>query len=111
MGVDADVDAAWTSVPHPVLVVDRAGLLQGLSAAARSVLPGATLGGQLETSAPSWLSQAHDYFVRPGEESTATSGSVDGREFDAHPTRLPSGNVAWWLLEDTGRSLHVTRQA
>ena len=111
MGVDADLDQAWTSVPHPVLVVDRAGVLQGLSDSARSVLPGATLGDQLEVSAPSWLSRAHDFFVRPGEQSAATSGSVDGREFDAHPTTLPSGNVAWWLLEDTGRSLQLTQQA
>lgn len=110
MGVDAGPDAAWTSVPHPVLVVDRAGVLQGLSAAARSVLPGASPGDQLEVSAPSWLSHAHDEFVRPEARPLTRSGSVEGREYDAHPTRLPGGEVAWWLL-DTGPSLHDTRVA
>ena len=110
MAVEADLDAAWTSVPHPVLVVDRAGVLQGLSAPARSVFPDAVLGDSFGASAPPWLSQAHDDYVGPGAQPPVTSGSVDGREFDAYPTALPSGEVAWWLM-DTGPSLYDTKQA
>ena len=33
--LDAARDAAWARVPHPVLVVDRAGVVRAVSALAR----------------------------------------------------------------------------
>ncbi|MEO3758946.1 PP2C family protein-serine/threonine phosphatase [Mycobacterium sp. B14F4] len=106
MGFEAGPDVTWTSVPHPVLVVSRAGVVTGLSESARSVLPGAATGCPLRQFAPPWLSRAHDDFVRPGPQPPKTSGIVGGREFTAHPTALPGDRVAWWLIEDVGRSLH-----
>ncbi|MDN4522799.1 serine/threonine-protein phosphatase [Mycolicibacterium austroafricanum] len=104
LDVDSGNDAAWAAVPHPVLVVDRDGIVRTSSGSARSLLPGLSPGVALKDLAPSWLSGAHQHL-------TAASGSVHGRDFDAHPTPLPGGEVAWWLVEDSDRSARDARRA
>lgn len=106
---------AWRSVPHPVLVIDRAGVFRGLSDSARSLLPELAPGADVNEIAPPWLSRAHEQLIRP--ESTdpdaapVAAGTWNGREIEARPTTLPSGDIAWWLIEDTDRSLQDAREA
>ncbi|MGP4056744.1 PP2C family protein-serine/threonine phosphatase [Mycobacterium sp. 4D054] len=104
LDIASEYDAAWGSVPHPVLVVDGAGMVRTSSESARTVLPELISGGALEDVAPAWLAGAHQRLAK-------VSGSVDGREFEAHPTTLPGGEVAWWLVEDSARSAREARQA
>jgi hypothetical protein len=101
VGVESDLGAPWTSLPWPVLVVDRAGDIQSMSDSVRSVLPVATAGMPLEEATPPWLSQAHRNFHA---KSPTVTGFIDGRGFDAHPAVLAGGDVAWCLVEDTARS-------
>lgn len=101
-------EAGWRSVPHPVLVVDQSGVIRDLSAATRSLLTDTEAGDRLADSAPAWLASAHDRFVRDPSSDTARQaafGTLDGREFEARPTPLPGGEIAWWLVEDVHRSL------
>lgn len=113
MSVEASLDAPFASAPWPVLVVDRSGVVRTLSASARAVLPSAAPGSSLRDAVPTWLSRAHHALV--GESSTVpaavASGSLAEREFDAHPAAMPGGDVAWWLVEDTGRLLSEAEQA
>ncbi|WP_460358676.1 PP2C family protein-serine/threonine phosphatase [Mycobacterium sp. ZZG] len=104
LDIASEYHAAWGSVPHPVLVVDGAGMVRTSSESARTVLPELISGGALEDVAPAWLAGAHHRLAK-------VSGSVDGREFEAHPTTLPGGEVAWWLVEDSARSAREARQA
>lgn len=104
LDVHSGYDDAWGSIPHPVLVVDRDGVIRTSSASARTVLPELSSGGALEDVVPPWLSGAH-------RRLAAASGSVDGREFEAHPTLLPDGEVAWWLVGDSDRSAREAQQA
>ncbi|PEG40023.1 serine/threonine protein phosphatase [Mycolicibacterium agri] len=111
--VDTSPDAAWASLPWPVLVVDRSGVIQAVSASARPILPGAQPGVRMREGAPTWLSDAHYAVVAEGVvegEAPAVSGTVDGREFDAKPSVLPGG-VAWCLVEDSARSLQAAQQS
>ena len=108
VSVESDLDAPWTSLPWPVLVVDRAGAIQSISDSARSVLPEATAGTSIEDVTPSWLSRAHRDFTA---KSPAIAGVIDGRGFDAHPAMLAGGEVAWCLVEDTARVLQETQQS
>ncbi|MGV0774464.1 PP2C family protein-serine/threonine phosphatase [Mycolicibacterium elephantis] len=96
---------SWQSVPHPVVVVDRSGVVRAVSASARSVLADVEIGARLADTAPSWLVRGHD------RRASVATGTVNGREFDARPTELPGGEVAWWLVEDTDRSLKRAREA
>lgn len=98
-------EAAWQTVPHPVLVVDRAGIIRALSASARSVLAGAEVGVLLAETAPSWLAHAHD------RQASVATGTVNGRDFEARPTALPGGELAWWLIETPDRSLQNPHEA
>ncbi|MBB2989197.1 serine phosphatase RsbU (regulator of sigma subunit) [Mycolicibacterium iranicum] len=91
LDVDSGIDAAWGSVPHPVLVVDRDGMVRTLSTSARSVLPDVRPGSALEEFVPSWLSGA--------------------RHREATPTPLPDGEVAWWLTDGSDRTVRDTQQA
>jgi serine phosphatase RsbU (regulator of sigma subunit) len=112
VSVDTDLDAAWTSVPWPVLVVDSGGVVRAASASARSALPDATPGRLLNDVVPQWLSQAHlDIALSDAGQPALASGAVDEREFDAHPTVLPGGDVMWCLVEDTDRLLQEAQQA
>ena len=87
LDVVSGIDSVWDSVPHPVLVVDRGGMVRTLSASARSVLPDIGPGSAVEDFVPSWLS------------------GDDDRE--ARTTELPDGEMAWWLLEDSARSTRL----
>ncbi|BBY15347.1 PP2C family protein-serine/threonine phosphatase [Mycolicibacterium litorale] len=113
-GVAVGSDAAWSSVPHPVIVVTSDGVVRAVSVSAQALLPSAVPGSELAGTVPTWLSRAHrDLTHRLGTsdvEATIASGTVDGRTFDARPTVL-DGDVAWWLLEDTGRELRDTRRS
>lgn len=91
LDVDSRTDADWDSVPHPVLVVDRDGLVRALSAAARLILPDIGPGSALDDFVPPWLS------------------NQDTRM--AHQTPLPDGEVAWWLMDDPDHSAREARQA
>lgn len=97
--------SAWSSVPHPVIVADAAGIIRAISAKATTLLPQAVVGAPLDDAAPRWLSHAH-------RESAPqpVSGSVQGKRFEAHPTVL-DGEVAWWLVEEAGGDLRDARQA
>lgn len=113
-GVASTLDGAWASVPHPVIVVTADGVVSAVSPSAEAVLPSVVRGSDLDDAAPAWLSQAHRLLVHrldpSGAETTAASGSVDGRRVDAYATVL-DGDIAWWLIEDTGRMLSDTQRA
>lgn len=92
-------EPAWQSVPHPVLVVDTSGVISAVSVPAQEVLADAEAGVALADVAPAWLTDAHD------RQASAATGLIDGRDFAANRTPLPGGRTAWWLVEDTDRSL------
>jgi serine phosphatase RsbU (regulator of sigma subunit) len=115
-GAPADVEtndeSLWTHVASPTLLVDPTGAIRALSASAQELLPTAVPGSQL-ASAIDWLSPVHSRLVArssaPGRhESFNAGGPVGGRKFEAHHATLPSGEVAWSLVEDAG---HVLREA
>ncbi|KUH70949.1 serine/threonine protein phosphatase [Mycolicibacterium novocastrense] len=107
-----DEAAAWQSVPHPVVKVDRSGVIQGLSASARALLTDAEIGTRLADATP-WLARAHDRFLSDQSADTgkaSTTGKLNGRDFEARPAALAGGEVAWWLVEDAHRSLWDVQQ-
>jgi serine phosphatase RsbU (regulator of sigma subunit) len=113
--VDACHESLWTYVACPTLVVDQTGAIRALSASAQSLLPEAGVGTQLQT-AVGWLSAVHLQLVEPASvqdsrQSFSAAGPVAGRKFDAHHARLPSGEVAWSLVEDTGQVLREAQHA
>src|SRR5437879_6034158 len=116
--VETDHQSLWTYVSCPTLVVDQTGAIRALSASAQSLLPEAGLGTQLET-AVGWLSSVHLRLVELVEPasipdslaSMRATGPVAGRKFDAHHALLPSGEVAWSLVEDTGQVLREAQHA
>lgn len=110
--VETNHESLWTYVACPTLVVDQTGVISALSTSAQELLPSAALGSQLE-AAVDWLSPVHMRLVAPSQtpdsrESFSVGGPVGGRRFEAHHAALPSGEVAWSLVEDTG---HVLREA
>ena len=110
--VETDHESLWTHVASPTLLVDPTGAIRALSASAQELLPTAEPGSQLE-SAIDWLSPAHLRLVArssaPGRrESVNAGGPLAGRKFEAHHATMPSGDVAWSLVEDAG---HVLREA
>lgn len=108
--VETGLDAAWSSLPWPVLVVDRAGVVRALSESARSVLPGAVPGSPVDSVVPAWLVTAHEAVIDDGDTS-AVAGTLATRRFEAQPAVLPGGQVAWCLVEDTGRVLQETQES
>jgi serine phosphatase RsbU (regulator of sigma subunit) len=115
VALEADHESLWTYVACPTLVVDQNGAIRALSASAQSLLPEAGLGTSLE-AAVGWLSPVHLRLVEPasvpdGRESFSAAGPVAGRKFDAHHALLPSGEVAWSLVEDTGQVLREAQHA
>ncbi len=108
-------ESLWTYVSCPTLVVDQTGVISALSASAHELLPAATLGTRLET-ALDWLSPVHMRLVAPStmpdsRESFNAGGTVGDRKFKAHHATLPSGEVAWSLVEDTGQVLREAQHA
>jgi hypothetical protein len=115
MGNDADVEstiaADWTPVPHPVLVVDPTGRVLTVSAATLDVVPDAATGTHLHSVAP-WLAEAHDSLLTsPSSPRQVVAGALGDSALEAHPTPLPSGDVAWWLLERSEPALHEAQRA
>ena len=86
--VDAAPETAWAAVPHPVVVVDRAGRVTAASAPARAVLPDAVPGATLDLAA-----------------------AIETGALTARPTALPGGDVAWWLFEQADLDLHDAQRA
>lgn len=113
IGVATGLDGAWSSVPHPVIVVSGDGTVRAVSDSAHCLLPAAIPGTDLDATAPQWLSQAHRRLTEGPDisgDGHSASGALNGTRFAAHPTVL-DGDIAWWLLEDTGADLRETRRA
>ncbi|MEW2547308.1 PP2C family protein-serine/threonine phosphatase [Streptomyces sp. NPDC047002] len=97
--------AAWAAAPYPVLLADAAGTLTDANAAATALFPAAARPVPLADAVPAWLADAHRALVRGPAPAGAAHGAVGGRSFEAHPTPLDSGEVAWWLVDDTDRRI------
>ncbi|MFH9863977.1 PP2C family protein-serine/threonine phosphatase [Streptomyces sp. NPDC017202] len=82
------------TAPHPLIVLAPDGHVVELNPAASDLLPAARSGQSL--SAPPWLAAVDERL--PPEP---VSGAVDDRFFSAHPSVLPDGNTAWWLVDET----------
>ncbi|RDH77978.1 serine/threonine-protein phosphatase [Mycolicibacterium moriokaense] len=111
LSVETDLDAPWASLPWPVLVVDREGVVRSLSDSARSLLPAAARGAPIEDAVPPWLSSAHQRLTADEAGRTPVSGPVGGHEFDAQPSVLPGGDVAWCLVGEPGRLLQEAQRS
>jgi serine phosphatase RsbU (regulator of sigma subunit) len=103
---DAAPGTAWTAVPHPVVVVDVAGVVTASSDAARFVLPDVVTGSAFDATAPAWLADAHRT-----RQTADASGDLQGRAFIARSSALPGGDVAWWLFEQTDLELQEAQRA
>lgn len=113
--VAAGHESLWTYVTCPTLVVDQTGAITALSASARELFPSAALGSPLESTLD-WLSPVHLRLVAlspvpDSRESFNAGGAVGRRKFEAHHATLPSGEVAWSLVEDTGQVLREAQHA
>ncbi|MFH8760038.1 PP2C family protein-serine/threonine phosphatase [Streptomyces atroolivaceus] len=105
----------WGSAPYAVIVVDRTGTVVDLNPAAAALLEDAARGGALSETAPPWLARAHQETTDPtggplGDDPLpaarpAFRGRIGARNFEAHPVPHQDGDVAWWLVDDTGRLL------
>ncbi|WP_235882223.1 PP2C family protein-serine/threonine phosphatase [Streptomyces apricus] len=112
---DAPAYAAWTSVPHPVLIADRSGTVAYANAHGTALFSGIRAGAALADTVPTWLAEAHDRRIANSPEAAGkpvggtVSGQVAGRSFEAHPTVLDERSTVWWLVEDT--DLRLAREA
>lgn len=118
MSRNTPVDSAreldqWAVNPHPVLVVDRSGVVRALSGPARALLKTVAVGGNLERDAPSWLWHAHQHFfgTEPTTEPAQVFGRVRERLLAASPVCLPTGDIAWWLIDEPDHLLRESQQA
>ncbi|MBF6170976.1 SpoIIE family protein phosphatase [Nocardia blacklockiae] len=96
-------ETGWAAVPHPAVVVDRAGTVVAHSGAARTVLPAVAVDRRWCDVAPGWLTRAHDDTIEidaADDRFAPVSGDLDGRVLEARPTRQADGSLAWWLIED-----------
>lgn len=79
------------------------------------MLADAEIGIRLADFAPSWLVQAHERVAHPpdagGKELPTVTGELNGHAFEARPTTLPGGEVAWWLTADVDGSLRDAHEA
>ncbi|MFF3611965.1 SpoIIE family protein phosphatase [Streptomyces sp. NPDC002580] len=101
----APADAVWTSVPYPVVIVDRSGTVRHANPQAKSLLPAVHSGAPLTGSAPAWLAAGHADQVRGDSRASAVSGPVGERTYEAHATVRDDGDVVWWLVDDTDHQL------
>ncbi|MFJ9623283.1 PP2C family protein-serine/threonine phosphatase [Streptomyces sp. NPDC101181] len=90
-------------MPHPVLLVDRAGTVLHVNARASAILPEAAPGVLLQKCVPGWLHDAHFLFASEGvpQGGTSVAGTVDEQSYKAYLTRQPDGSTVWWLVDDT----------
>ncbi|WP_246126934.1 PP2C family protein-serine/threonine phosphatase [Embleya hyalina] len=93
----------WNDAPCPVLVVDADGDVIGSNEGARRLFAHAEEVGEGLTAGglPHWLARAHHRPHPAAAPQEAVSGTVAGRTFAAHPSRIENGDVVWWLVEDT----------
>lgn len=91
-GATSVVTAA--TAPYPVVVVDPAGRVVELNDAALALLPDARTEQPLPS--PGWLAA-----VQRAPDAVTATGTVGSRSFSAHPSLLPGGGTAWWLVEET----------
>ncbi|MFJ6699536.1 PP2C family protein-serine/threonine phosphatase [Streptomyces sp. NPDC091272] len=106
MSEAAPASLAWTSVPYPVLIVDRAGTVRHANTYALGLFPAAGCGVPLAECAPAWLAGAHDRRTVAGpDDDEVASGQIADRSYEAHPTLQEDGDVVWWLLDDTDHRL------
>lgn len=118
MGRNTPVDSVsdldqWALIPHPVVVVDRAGVIRALSASARTLVKTLAVGGSLERDAPPWLWHAHEHFfgIATTAEPVQVCGSVEERLLAARPVCLPTGDIAWWLMDEPAHLLRESQEA
>ncbi|MFD6992756.1 PP2C family protein-serine/threonine phosphatase [Streptomyces sp. NPDC059943] len=108
--------------PYPVLVADAHGVVRFVNDTASALLPRARPGVRVTRAVPEWLATAHRDLSRvpagsPAGGGSAGTGSSAGpavrgqigeRSFEAHPTCEESGEVMWWLVDDTDHLLART---
>ncbi|WP_413471316.1 SpoIIE family protein phosphatase [Streptomyces noursei] len=103
-------DAALHAAPYPVLVADPVGTVRRANEAFGLLVPDAVEGSALREVLPGWLLLAHDRLsAAPAPHAPPPRGEVAGRSFEAHATRLPEGEVVWWLTDDTDARLAERR--
>lgn len=105
--------------PYPVLVADAHGVVRSLNDTASALLPRARPGTKVTDTVPKWLAEAHQNLSSvpagslTGRESgrrvpavgSVVRGEIGERSFEAHPTCEESGEVVWWLVDDTDHLL------
>ncbi|WP_345444333.1 PP2C family protein-serine/threonine phosphatase [Actinoallomurus vinaceus] len=92
-------------------MVDAAGRVVELNEAAVRLFPRAEPGASLAATMPGWLAEAHRVVGRPGAGAEPSRGQAGERSFEAYPTRVPGGNVMWWLVDATDRRRAETEPA
>ncbi|MFC9746742.1 PP2C family protein-serine/threonine phosphatase [Streptomyces niveus] len=111
--------SALRLAPYPVLVADAHGVVRFLNDTASALLPHARPGADVTRAVPGWLAAAHQNLsavpvgspAGPGPAGPAPSvspavrGEIGGRSFEAHPTCEVTGEVVWWLVDDTDHLL------
>ncbi|KUI29158.1 serine/threonine protein phosphatase [Mycobacterium sp. IS-1742] len=114
IGVATGLGTAWSSVPHPVVVVTAAGTVRAVSPSTQALLPSAVPGADVDEVTPPWLAQAHRRLAQRlathDFDAPAVSGAWNGARLEARPTVL-DGEIAWWLIEDADRELTDTQEA
>lgn len=105
--------------PYPVLVADEHGVVRFLNDTASALLPRARPGAKVTDTAPEWLATAHQALfavpvggrdaappaVAAPSDGRAVRGEIGERSFEAHPTHEETGEVVWWLVDDTDHLL------
>ncbi|MEU0059895.1 SpoIIE family protein phosphatase [Streptomyces sp. NPDC006334] len=105
-GLLSSVGASWMRAPYPALVADANGVVVEANERAARLFPDAAPGARLARVAPEWLVEGHRRALAGGED---TVSGVRGRHgpwtLEAHATPGADGQVVWWLVDDTDRSL------
>ncbi|MER5716529.1 PP2C family protein-serine/threonine phosphatase [Streptomyces sp. NPDC002132] len=105
-GLLSSVGASWMRAPYPALVADANGVVVEANEQAARLFPDAAPGARLAQVAPEWLVEGHRSALAGGED---TVSAVRGRHgpwtLEAHATPGADGQVVWWLVDDTDRSL------
>ncbi|MER5377067.1 PP2C family protein-serine/threonine phosphatase [Streptomyces sp. NPDC002553] len=105
-GLLSSVGASWMRAPYPALVADANGFVVEANEQAARLFPDAAPGARLAQVAPEWLVEGHRSALAGGED---TVSAVRGRHgpwtLEAHATPGADGQVVWWLVDDTDRSL------
>ncbi|MFJ8802794.1 PP2C family protein-serine/threonine phosphatase [Streptomyces sp. NPDC102487] len=96
-------------MPYPVVIVDRAGTVRHTNPQAAHLFPALCPGRSWDDTVPAWLTEAHiQRIAQDPHADTANavvSGPVGEQFYEAHPTTQDSGEVVWWLVDDTDHQL------